>query len=329
MELSESDYFGSANEDSKAEVNPELFFPLYNEVFKVWMGDKTICGRFIEAVAGKKVTVSNIRFEMESREEFLGSKRTRLDIVAEEGDYAIYDVEAQRDHLKDHKNRCVFYGCRKVSKYSLKKGETYSKLRPVTIIFINLENPEAVSYIDDIRFRYESSNCYRVYNNGLRIVEFNLDKIDEMLKDKHAKDDIKFFALACKIGSSSKHLKEFCKKHSINFPELIQLLEIRYGEMRNDPDIVSAVNNYIAEEGYPYKEGKDMLLSEIEQRGIEKGKAEGRISTAVKALEQGYSIDAVKGITELPAAFLTKLTAASNIPIDRALEIYFKEYITD
>ncbi|MDR1531675.1 MAG: hypothetical protein LBS62_05755 [Clostridiales bacterium] len=76
-----------------------------------------------------------------------------------------------------------------------------------------------------------------------------------------------------------------------------------------------------------------MLLSEIEQRGIEKGKAEGkvegRISTAVKALEQGYSIDTVKGITELPAAFLTKLTAASNVPIDRALEIYFKEYITD
>ena len=116
--------------------------PMYDFVFRVWMNDKLVLEEFLDAVLGRKVEVLDIQTQVDIKEALPKYRGIRLDIKAvginkERESIEIYDIESQRQHYSDNRERYVFYASRLIS-LQLKEGDKFSKLKPTTIIFVNL-----------------------------------------------------------------------------------------------------------------------------------------------------------------------------------------------
>jgi len=102
------------------------------------------------------------------------SKGVRFDVVTETTDVHIYCIESQRVFMQES------YTDRTLAFKSLKRGEEYGELRPVTVIFVHLENTDSVEPIDvmNVYKKKEVNLCLSStmpYNDKLTFVDINLN----------------------------------------------------------------------------------------------------------------------------------------------------------
>ena len=155
-----------------AEDNEEVSLsPMYDFVFRVWMNDKLVLEEFLDAVLGRKVEVLDIQTQVDIKEALPKYRGIRLDIKAIGKDFKertenveIYDIESQRQHYPDNRERCVFYASRLIS-LQLKEGDKFSNLKPTTIIFVNLESLQRDKFLQSATLRFDNKPEEIYYNN--------------------------------------------------------------------------------------------------------------------------------------------------------------------
>ena len=128
-----------------------LYFPTYSQTFSLWMCYEIICAEFLRLFAsnGKQVTLT----EKPKSEQILslgkGIRGVRFDVVAKTEDYHIYCIESQRDFMREsYTVRTLYYGCIAMATKSLKQKEDFKELRPVTVIFVYIDNTASTEPID-------------------------------------------------------------------------------------------------------------------------------------------------------------------------------------
>ena len=262
--------------------------PMYDFVFRVWMNDKLVLEEFLDAVLGRKVEVLNIQTQVDIKEALPKYRGIRLDIKAigkncNMESVEIYDIESQRQHYSDNRERCVFYASRLIS-LQLKEGDKFSKLKPTTIIFVNLESLQKDRFLQSASLRF-NDKPEEVYYDKLQIVELNLDKLQEFqnelykngyLSKNTREDKLDFFASFCLIGDKEEAFKNFYEKRKFEFDNLLENLLNTFRLIRNDKQIKEQVKEYVREYG-EVKEVTTMRLSDsILEEGREEGRKEGR-----------------------------------------------------
>ena len=153
-----------------------LHFPTYDQTFSVWMCNQLICEEFIRifAMDGKPVKLLSQPTTQETIKVGKESKGVRFDVVTETTDVHIYCIESQRVFMQES------YTDRTLAFKSLKRGEEYGELRPVTVIFVHLENTDSVEPIDvmNVYKKKEVNLCLSStmpYNDKLTFVDINLN----------------------------------------------------------------------------------------------------------------------------------------------------------
>lgn len=258
--------------------------PMYDFVFRVWMNDKLVLEEFLDAVLGRKVEVLNIQTQVDIKEALPKYRGIRLDIKAigkncNMESVEIYDIESQRQHYSDNRERCVFYASRLIS-LQLKEGDKFSKLKPTTIIFVNLESLQKDRFLQSASLRF-NDKPEEVYYDKLQIVELNLDKLqefqNELYKNGHLskntrEDKLDFFASFCLIGDKEEAFKNFYEKRKFEFDNLLENLLNTFRLIRNDKQIKEQVKEYVRE----YGEVKEVTTMRLSDSILEEGRKEGR-----------------------------------------------------
>ena len=111
-------------------------FTLFSNVFmKVVFRDVPACQHVLRILTGdKNLEVSNVRTEYEIAK--VKSRDSRLDVLAETGNRALYNLELQRDQYLDHAKRVRFYNAM-VDSEMLEKGTEYDELPDLTTYYIS------------------------------------------------------------------------------------------------------------------------------------------------------------------------------------------------
>lgn len=294
------------------ETNEEIvsLSPMYDFVFRIWMSDKIVCGEFLEAVLGRKVEILAIEAQTDIIEALPGLRGIRLDIKVIGKDHEglkkdkgkeiesieIYDIESQRIHYADNRERCVFYASRLLST-QLKAGDHFSKLNRTTIVFVNMESLERDEFLQSASLRFDNKP-EEVYYDKLQIVELNLDKLQGFQDELYQKDNLSgnsredkldFFASFCLIGDDEKAFKGFCEERKFDCDALLNKLFSAFHLMRNDKEIKEKAKEYVRKYG-EVKEATTMRLSDqIRKEGIEKGIEKGIEIFVQEMQEEGIS----------------------------------------
>lgn len=221
--------------------------PMYDFVFRIWMSDKLVCEEFLKAVLGRKVEILELEAQTDIIEALPGLRGIRLDIKAVGKDFEglkkkngeeiesieIYDVESQRKHYPDNRERCVFYASRLLST-QLKSGDDFSKLKRTTIVFVNLESLKRDKFLQSASLRFDN-RPEEVYYEKLQIVELNLDKLQEFQDELYQKDNLSrnsredkldFFASFCLIGDNEKAFRNFCEERKFEWDAILNKLRV-------------------------------------------------------------------------------------------------------
>jgi predicted transposase/invertase (TIGR01784 family) len=298
----------NANEDKPFDT----YYPLINAVFQKWMGDKEICSKFLSALLGREINVVSITVEHEESEFAAGLRGVRLDIEAIDERFEIYDIDAQQQFFINHKDRCLIYTCRLVST-QLKPGDDFGKLKRVTVIFINLKNDEGEDFVDDAGLRY-SKKPHKVYNEKIRIIDVNLDK----LKGAEGKIDkkLEYFALFCLLGDRPDVFERACQERGLNFPDETEKLNELFKLIKGDYTVADHINKnkeqyqFIdknVKEALPMMHFLDRMEMEAKERGVEEGMEKNKEEAAMKMFELGLDTETVLKVTGLSLEKLNRI----------------------
>jgi predicted transposase/invertase (TIGR01784 family) len=339
MELKHMDAFGISPEEKLVEPRykskilydkdiDNRFIPLSDKIFSKWMSDIPICSAFLTAVTGKKVNVTEVATEYGIGVLPYDSRNIRVDILAREGNFRIYNIDAQRRHLPGHRERCVFYTSRIVSNESILGSEYYSDFRPVTVIFINVDNELENEFLSSYTLRNDKT--FLQYVDGFRIIEVNLDRLESELRSDKLSNDLKFFGLACHIADVPNMFEAKCKRLKIDFPDVRERLNSLFSGIKREykippkseydsEEVLKVLSSRVFyEEGI--EEGKEKGIAEGEERGIKKGE----IKTALNFISEFLPLDMISKGTGLDISFLTELKNRSSIDLDSALSLYYE-----
>jgi predicted transposase/invertase (TIGR01784 family) len=335
MELGYMDAFGISTEEKLVEFSHKSKFlydknldnrfpPLSDRIFSKWMGDISICSAFLTAVTGGEVNVTKIVAEYGIGAQPYDGRNIRVDILAREGNFRIYNIDAQKVFREGHRERCVFYTSRIISNESILSGESYSDFRPVTVIFINVKNELENEFLSSYTIRNDKT--FVQYVDVFRIIEVNLDKLEVALRSDKIRNDLKFFGVACFIADVSSMFESECKRFEIDFPDIRERLNDLFSGMRREyktlpkPEYSSEeVINVISSRIF-YEKG----IEEGEEKGVEKGILKGEIKTALKLINKSASLDTILYLTDLDVQFITELKNCPNIDMDSALSLYYE-----
>jgi hypothetical protein len=73
------------------------------------MGDQKICASFLQSLFNEDFSDIIVSTQEEVISLELELKKIRLDITVRQGNVRIYNIEAQRGHYSNHRDRCLFY----------------------------------------------------------------------------------------------------------------------------------------------------------------------------------------------------------------------------
>ena len=207
----------SPNQPTQPPEKPDrrLYFPTYGGVFPLWMGNRAICEEFLRLFArGGQPVKLLVDPKKEQPIKFGGDIRgVRFDIVSEAEDFHIYCMEAQREFMpKSRTNRTLYYGCTAIAAKSLKKNEDFDKLRPVTVIFIYVDNTDSKESIDVVRMYKEkeaesTKSNIRPYNDKLTFIDINLNQKANFDIDSPIDSDIRAFLDIMSTGDDEHLVK--------------------------------------------------------------------------------------------------------------------------
>ena len=327
--------------DSKEEKPLKLadnFHPLADPIFKRWMNDKYICAEFLNALLKEEIEIQEIHPQYEIGGGHVKARGIRLDILAKDQKFEIYNLEAQTKHEQDHTDRTVFHGCRLISS-QLKQGQRFDTIKKTTVIFINTENRIGESLVDSVSLRHDKKP-YNIYNHKFRIININLDKVGNFIlkEENHDESKLRFFITFLLFGYNEKAFEQMYKECELNFPHLKEELKKQFNFMRNDAQFCNEVDKFWKENGI-IKEAIPMLLvnrllEEGELKGKLEGKLEGEIKgklqVAFKFIDRGMSLDEVSETVELDLHTLEELYSdRDKMTLDEIVQRYmYKQSIT-
>ena len=212
-------------ENETLNVERRLYFPTYDQIFPLWICEESICEEFIRLFASNGLSVKLV--SKPKSEHIVNIEKSirgiRFDAVAETGsdkelqDYHIYCIDSQRVFMKEsYIDRALYYGCVAVATKSLKAKESFDKLRPVTIIFIYIDNTASTKPIDIINI-YKRSDIEAKgdkalpHTSKLNFVDINLNNKANLEISAPLDADVRAFMDIMSIGDDG-HLVELILK---------------------------------------------------------------------------------------------------------------------
>jgi hypothetical protein len=199
--------------ESSAVAEENLYRPINGPVFNAWMSVEPICASFLESILKRPVGKLRIASEQVIPELDLLVRNIRVDILATNEYFEIYNIEGQKVYYKvSHKDRNLIHACRIIST-QLKTGQDFDDLRPTTVIFVNLRNPDGHGFVDSASIKYDGPE-YGEYNKKLRIIELNLDHHGAAPVD--APKALKVFSLFCMYGDKEELFRSACKTEGLD-----------------------------------------------------------------------------------------------------------------
>jgi predicted transposase/invertase (TIGR01784 family) len=324
------------SELGNAAVSPEdLFRPINDPVFRGWMSVEYICAVFLESILRRPVGKIRVAFQKEVPELDILVRNIRVDILATNEHFEIYNIEGQKEYLrKTHRDRCLMQSSRLIS-LQLQKGQDFSELRPTTVIFINVQNPYGIDFVDSVSLRFDAPE-HEVYNDKLRIIEFNLDRHSKAKEDDPK--TLRVFSLFCMYGDKEELFKNACAAEDLEETELVQTLLDRLKEIRRDKDVIEDLNDYFKEHQYieevapmpslrRWEETIAETRAETRAETMIEGKIKGKIEDALGGFEIDLTVEAVAKQTKLPVEFVEMLSeAAGDVSVESAYAKYVEMY---
>jgi predicted transposase/invertase (TIGR01784 family) len=313
-----------------AVAKENLYRPINGPVFNEWMTAEPICATFLESILRRPVGKLRIAREQEIPELDILVRNIRVDILATNECFEIFNVESQNRYYRDsHNDRNLLHTCRLIST-QLRKGQDFGELRPTTVIFINLRNPDGHDFVDSASIKYDNPK-HGEYNKKLKIIEFNLDHHSEATED--IPKALRVFSLFCMYGDKEETFKNACKAEGLNEHDLIQMLLDRLKEIRRDEEIKKDLDNYFKEHQYIEEVSPVSVLETVRIEGRTEGRIEGaifgKIEDALSGLEIGFAKEGIAKQTKLPLEFIEMLAEAiGEVSAENAYAKYVEMYST-
>ena len=242
-----------------------------------------------------------------------GNKESIVDLKAVTEDGIIVIIEIQTYPTKNFFERTLYYWSKNYSSL-LKRGNKYSKLRPV--ISINL--------IDDILFDKTDSRMHTCYllkeKNTNKIltdhIQMHYVEIPKLDKDADIKTELKNWILFLK-SNKEEDMSQLLKEDTI-FEKAIK----KYNYFTDNEDLLNEYDRreaYLVYQSSLMRGAKEDGFDEGLEKGIEKGKLEGikegiekgrlaeQISMAIAMKKENIDIETIKRITGLSIEEIRKL----------------------
>ncbi|MBR2143819.1 Rpn family recombination-promoting nuclease/putative transposase [Anaerovibrio sp.] len=226
-------------------------------MFRLVMEKPELCKQLLERVLGVKIKEIIYPEGEKSLEAQLTSKGIRLDIYVTLADSTVIDVEMQvNDSVKDYLGKRTRYYQSVLDNDALKKGELYSRLRKTYIIFICTFDPFEVNLA---KYTF-SSRCHE--NSELSLNDEVYKIFLNTQGDRH------------RISQELSNLLDYIASNEPNddFTRSLQ----KEVELQRDDDGKRAL----------YMTYTQTLL-EAEDRGLNKGREEGKLEIAIDLFRQG------------------------------------------
>jgi len=243
------------------------------------------------------------------------SKGIRFDVVTETTDIHIYCIESQRVFMQEsYTDRTLYYGCVAMAFKSLKRGEDYSELRPVTVIFVHLENTDSAEPVDvmNIYKKKEVKLCLSStvpYNDKLTFVDINLNNAKNCDLDTELNWDERAFMDLMIHGDDEKIVAELLSSErlSTSMRKVVSVFgKIMRDEIKKLPidenkyptylDTLLERDEYVMAVGSVYDKGKNDALRDVARKFLlmglsSKEVAEGTDLSEVEVMELKESLD--------------------------------------
>jgi predicted transposase/invertase (TIGR01784 family) len=256
------------------------------------MCQETICQEFLKLFAtnGQPVKLLEKPKTEQGIDLGKGIRGVRFDVIAEDTDYHIYCIDSQRVFMQDsYTDRTLYYGCSAMAAKSLKKNEDFKQLRPVTVIFIYIDNTASTESIDvmnvyknkDVQSRAKDINPY---NSKLTFIDINLNNKANCKTDDQFESDMRAFMDLMSNGDD-EHLVELILADPKLSDSMRNVIEIFRGLMtdviRKAPIDEKEYTPYLDEilrkdEVFTMTTGQ-LLLQEGEKKGEQRGILKGKV----------------------------------------------------
>jgi hypothetical protein len=150
-----------------------------------------------------------------------GIRGVRFDVVAETQDFHIFCIDSQRVFKQEsYSNRTLYYGCMAMAGKALHEKEDFDQLRPVTVIFIYIDNIASNESVDVMnvykRRDVENSNTPAPYNSRLTFIDINLNNKANCNLNSALDSDIRAFMDLMSAGDDEHLVKLILADESIS-----------------------------------------------------------------------------------------------------------------
>jgi len=252
------------------------------------------------------------------------TRGVRFDVVTETGagreasDYHIYCIDSQRDFLRESfADRTLYYGCTAIAAKSLDQNEPYEKLRPVTVVFIYIDQQATTEFIDEIKF-YRASDIKRYgaladpYTDKLSFVEVNLNNKANMPISGPLDEDVRAFVNLMTLGDDARVIRDLKSNTNISY-SMREVINI-FG------DLMSKViqEKQVDESDFPLELG-NILESEAYKMTFNDLLTERAAKEAAKAIEKRNRDIARKML--INKEDIDKITDYTGLTKDEVIEI--------
>ena len=304
-------------------VNPRVDLA-FKKIFGV-EENKDLTISLINSIVSEEDQVSDITLlNPYNPKNFRGDKLSILDIKAKGHDGKRFNIEIQISDEADYDKRALYYWG-KLYTEQLKQSEDYSKLsKAIGIHILNFTSiPESEKYHNVFHIMEKETGLLYFKDLELHTVELkkfvnytNEKKFnDDNTKDKHLQTDL--VDLIMKVKTSLDMWVVFLTKHDLlNKDNLPKELE---DENLKKALTVLEVMNFNDEEKEAYDDHLKWLrietntLKNYEQKGIEKGKAQGKTERnyeiVLKMISSNMEDELISKITGITSEKLAKLKA--------------------
>ncbi len=292
--------------------------PKNDIMFKEIFSDEEILKDFLEALLNEKIENIDIEQDFNIRGN-IHQKIGILDIKAEINGEKIVQIEMQKKNKYNMEQRTIFYGSKVVSKL-LKKGDTYSQLKP--IILINILNYNLIKlpeYYTKTRTVAENYNEYELIKGikygFIELTKFrktrpNLNKkLDQWLifLDNKNKELLKMVTEKNKIIAKAEEKRQYLTGDA----ERERLQELREKAEFDEASAYEAGRKIGEKYGQKIgqKIGQEIGQEIGEERGIKIGEKRGR---------KAMSIETARGMLKdkLDKNLITKYTGLTSEEIE-------------
>ena len=234
------------------------------EVLKMLIGD--VLGESITSLEG----IHHLPNEVDRF--FAGDKDATMDVVAVTSDGRRIIVEIQQQRRRTFPNRVHFYGA-SVLNAQLRKGQSYSKLKPVHVVcFLDYAMRHPVEQLE-YRYSMREQTCGEEFSNLITIHLFELPRMKKATMAGLSPMEGWLFLL--------KNLHTFAQEPEGMDPRFKKVTNLASFHYWPDKEQLHYIRAMISEEekqdllGGAYDQGVDDGYTKGEQIGREEGRAEG------------------------------------------------------